>query len=133
MYAQSQKAEKTINLKLWKNSLKSDGQQFHSYQQNEYSCHLNSLNTKIPYFVGNPGTILGQAYKYGGAKSINGIPTLLSSVLNVRGQKIVILHVELLCFVISSVFYKGGERGVKYSRAVKTHSLWCWWGPCCYF
>jgi hypothetical protein len=113
MYAQSQKAEKTINLKLWKNSLKSDGQQFHSYQQNEYSCHLNSLNTKIPYFVGNPGTILGQAYKYGGAKSINGIPTLLSSVLNVRGQKIVILHVELLCFVISSVFYKGGGEGGK--------------------
>jgi hypothetical protein len=113
MYAQSQKAEKTINLKLWKNSLKSDGQQFHSYQQNEYPCHLNSLNTKIPYFVGNPGTILGQAYKYGGAKSINGIPTLLSSVLNVRGQKIVILHVELLCFVISSVFYKGGGEGGK--------------------
>jgi hypothetical protein len=30
MYAQIQKAEKTINFKLWKNSLKSDGQQFHS-------------------------------------------------------------------------------------------------------
>ena len=29
MYAQSQKAEKTIHFKLWKNSLKSDGQQFH--------------------------------------------------------------------------------------------------------
>jgi hypothetical protein len=41
---------------------------------------------KIPYFVGNPGTILGQAYKYGGVKSINGIPTFLSSVLNVRGH-----------------------------------------------
>jgi hypothetical protein len=82
------------------------------------------LNTKIPYFVGNPGTILGQAYTYGGIKSINGIPTLLSSVLNVRGLKIEILHVELLCFVISSGFLiKGG--GVKYSRAVKTHSLWC--------
>ena len=47
--------------------------------------HLNSLNTKIPYFGGNPGTIFGQAYKYAGVKSINGIPTLLSSVLNVRG------------------------------------------------
>jgi hypothetical protein len=46
------------------------------------------------------GTILGQAYKYGGVKSINGIPTLLSSVLNVRGLKIEILHVELLCFVV---------------------------------
>ena len=67
--------------------------------------HLNSLNTKIPYFVGNPLTILGQAYKYGGVKSINGIPTLLSSVLNVRGLKIEILHVELLCFVISSGFF----------------------------
>ena len=34
-----------------------------------------------------------------------------SSVLNVRGLKIEILHVELLCFVISSVFfYKGGEQ-----------------------
>jgi hypothetical protein len=29
MYAQSQKVEKTINFKLWKNSLKSDGQLFH--------------------------------------------------------------------------------------------------------
>jgi hypothetical protein len=61
------------------------------------SCALNlinSLNTKIPYFVGNPGTILGQAYTYGGVKSINGIPTLLSSVLNVRGLKIEILHVK---------------------------------------
>ena len=47
--------------------------------------HLNSLNTKIPYLGGNPGTIFGQAYKYAGVKSINGIPTLLSSVLNVRG------------------------------------------------
>jgi hypothetical protein len=81
------------------------------------------LNTKIPYFVGNPGTILGQAYTYGGIKSINGIPTPLSSVLNVRGLKIEILHVELLCFVISSGFFIKG--GIKYSRAVKTHSLWC--------
>ena len=47
--------------------------------------HLNSLNTKIPYFGGNPGTIFGQVYKYAGVKSINGIPTLLSSLLNVRG------------------------------------------------
>jgi hypothetical protein len=64
----------------------------------------------MPYFVGNPGTILGQAYKYGGVNSINGIPTLLSSVLNVSGLKIEILHVELLCFVISSVFFikRGG-------------------------
>jgi hypothetical protein len=37
--------------------------------------HLNSLNTIIPYFVGNPGTILGQAYQYDGVKSINGIPS----------------------------------------------------------
>jgi hypothetical protein len=49
---------------------------------------------------------LEQAYKYGGVKSINGIPTLLSSVLNVRGLKIEILH------VISSFFDKGvGEGG----------------------
>jgi hypothetical protein len=55
---------------------------------------------------------LGQAYTYGGVKSIKGIPTLLSSVLNVRGLKIEILHVELLCFVISSgFFYKEGEGG----------------------
>jgi hypothetical protein len=47
--------------------------------------HLNSLNTKIPHFVGNPGTILGQAYKYGGVKLTNGITTLLSSALNVNG------------------------------------------------
>jgi hypothetical protein len=55
---------------------------------------------------------LGQAYKYGGVKSINGIPTLLSSVLNVRGLKIEILHVELLCFVIFSGFFikEGGGK-----------------------
>jgi hypothetical protein len=52
---------------------------------------------------------LGQAYTYGGVKSINGIPTLLSSLLNVRGLKIEILHVELLCFVISSVFLIKGR------------------------
>ena len=73
--------------------------------------HLNSLNTKIPYFVGNPGTILGQAYTYGGVKSINGIPTHLSSVINDRGLKIEILHVELLCFVISSGFFHKGVGG----------------------
>jgi hypothetical protein len=50
---------------------------------------------------------LKQAYKYDGVKSINGIPTLLSSVLNDRGLKIEILHVKLFCFVISIFFYKG--------------------------
>jgi len=41
---------------------------------------LNSLNTKktTTYEVGNPGLGLRQAQKCGGAKPINGIPTLLS-------------------------------------------------------
>ena len=56
---------------LPKESLNSDGHQFHQYQQKE-------LNTKIPttYDVGNPYPGLGQAQKYGGVKPFNGIPTL---------------------------------------------------------
>jgi hypothetical protein len=44
------------------------------------SC-LNSLNTKIPYFVGNPGTIFGQAYKYGGVKSIINMSCALNLIV----------------------------------------------------
>ena len=36
-YAQSQKTEKSTDLKLWRENLKSDGQNFHQYQQNEQS------------------------------------------------------------------------------------------------
>ena len=98
-----------------------------SINVNKTNTHLNSLNTKIPYVVGNPGTILEQAYKYGGVKSINGIPTLLSSVLNVRGLKIEILH------VISSFLIKGWGEGGRIFESTDIHSLWFWWGPCCYF
>jgi hypothetical protein len=77
--------------------------------------HLNKLNTNIPYFLGSPGTILGQAYKYGGVKFINGIPTLLSSVLNLRGLKIEILPVILFVLKSPALWVEGG---VKYSRAL---------------
>jgi hypothetical protein len=59
---------------------------------------------------------LGQAYTYGGVKSINGIPTLLSSVLNVRGLKIEILHVIFL--VLQSPAFLAKEEELKYSPAL---------------
>ena len=78
---------------------------------NVYNLFKHKYNTRIKDKMSLLWNIIyiWQAYKYGGVKFINGIPTLLSSVLNVRGLKIEILHVELFCFVISSVFYiKGG-------------------------
>ena len=54
----------TIPLILWKESLNSDGQQFHQYQQNEHG-HLTSthwsLKKTTTYDIINLGPGLGQA------------------------------------------------------------------------
>ena len=44
------------------------------------SNQLNSLNTRqsTRYDIGNPGPGLGQSQKFGGLKTVNGIPTLSS-------------------------------------------------------
>ena len=64
---------------LWIESLDSDGQQFHQYQQNKVTSHLKSLNTKRPWHdIGNPDPDFGQAQKCGRGKPVIGIPTLLS-------------------------------------------------------
>ena len=48
----------------------SDGQQFHQYQHNEKSplilTELTEHNKTTTYDVGNPGPGLGQAHTYGG-------------------------------------------------------------------
>ena len=63
---------------LWKESLGNDGHQFHQYQQNEQSpLTLNSLIQK-DHAIGNQVPGLGQTRKYGGAKPVNGVPTLSS-------------------------------------------------------
>ena len=67
---------------IWKESLNSDGQQFHQYQQNEPSpSHLYSLNTNkttTRYKVGNLGHDLGQAHTYVVVKLVTMIPSLQS-------------------------------------------------------
>jgi len=63
---------------LWQESLNSDSQQFHQYQQNDQSPlteHKKKLTTT--YEVGNPGSGLGQAHRYDGFEPVNGIPTNL--------------------------------------------------------
>ena len=77
-YINAKKGCYTAFLILWKESLNSDGQQFHQYQQNDQSPlteHKKKLLTT--YDVGNPGSGLGQAYRYDGFKPVNGIPTNL--------------------------------------------------------
>jgi hypothetical protein len=64
-----------------KESLNSDGHQFHQYQQNEQSplilTDLNEHPKKPRHInVGNPGPGLRQAQNCGGVKPFNGIPTL---------------------------------------------------------
>ena len=59
------------NKKLWKESFKSDGQQFHQYQQNEQwpltSTHWNYKKKKTTTFhVRDPGPGFGQPQKCGG-------------------------------------------------------------------
>ena len=69
---------------IWKESLNSDGEQFHQYQQNEpspltfklYSLNTNKKTTR--YKVGNLGHDLGQAQKYVVVKLVTMIPSLQS-------------------------------------------------------
>jgi hypothetical protein len=57
---------------------------------------LNSLNTKktTTYDVGNTGPGLGQAHKGGGVKPVNGIPTFLSSYLDLQWQYILVVFIK---------------------------------------
>ena len=63
---------------LWKESLNSDGHQFHQYQQNEQSPLIVIEFTEY--------TDLGQTKICGGIKSINGTPILPSSKLDIYGN-----------------------------------------------
>jgi hypothetical protein len=53
-------------------NLKSDGHQFHQYQQNEQSP-LTENKKAMTYNVGNPNPGLQQAHICGGVKLVNGI------------------------------------------------------------
>ena len=59
--------------KLWKQSLNSDGQQFHQYQQTKQSPLV--LNKKQPQHIMLKSQVLawGQTQKCGGVKPVNGI------------------------------------------------------------
>jgi len=68
-----------------KESLNSDGHQFHQYQQNEQSPVILTELTehkKRPLHhtcdIGNPGPGLEKAQKCDGLKPLNGMPTLSS-------------------------------------------------------
>ena len=71
-----------IKEKLRKESLNSDGHQFHQYQQNGQSPlilnELTECKEEHAYDIGNPVLGLGQAQKCGRVKQVNRIPTLLS-------------------------------------------------------
>ena len=62
---------------LWKESLNSNGQQFHQYQQKEQSSltSTNSAQKIRPYDVENPAPGLGQACKCGRVNRIMSIST----------------------------------------------------------
>ena len=65
----------SIKIRLCKESLNSDGNQFHIYQQSEHSPLIWTTTT---YDVGNPYPGgLGQAYTCGGVKPVNVISDLL--------------------------------------------------------
>ena len=62
--------QRVIFTSLWKESLNSDGQQLHQYQQNQQSPLTWTLWTQkkntTTYEVGNPGPGFGQAHQCGG-------------------------------------------------------------------
>ena len=64
-----------------KESLNSDGQQFHQYQQREQSpltfTHWSQKKTTT-YDAGNPYPDLGQAHKCGGVKLVTNLPLFLT-------------------------------------------------------
>ena len=60
---------------LWKESLSSDGHQFHQYQQNKQSLLIFTELTEhkkktMTYDVGDPGPVLGWAQKCGRVKPV---------------------------------------------------------------
>ena len=64
---------------LWKESLNSDGHQFHQYQQNEQAplvlTELTEHKKKTTtYDVGNTGPGLGQAQRCGRVKHVHAFP-----------------------------------------------------------
>jgi hypothetical protein len=62
-----------------KESLNSVDHEFHKYQQNKQSpLILTEYKNNTTYNVGIPGPVLGQTYKCGGIKPVNGISTLPS-------------------------------------------------------
>ena len=67
---------------LWKESLNSDDNQFHQYQQNEQSplilTEVAEHKKTTTYDVGNLVPNLEQKQTFGGIKPVNGIPTLPS-------------------------------------------------------
>ena len=68
----------STNINKTKESLNSDGQQFHQYQQNKQSPSLIEHTQKKlkTCDVGNLGPRLEQKQNCGGVKPVNRIPTL---------------------------------------------------------
>ena len=59
---------------LWEESLNSDGQQFHRYQQNNLSTQI--IEHKKDYITNdaeNPGPSVGQTQRCVGVKPVNGM------------------------------------------------------------
>ena len=63
---------------LLKESLNSDGQQFHQYQQSPFMFTHRTYAKTTTYDVRNPCPVLGHTQRYDGDKLVNGIPNLLS-------------------------------------------------------
>jgi hypothetical protein len=63
---------------FYERKLKSNGQQFHQYQQNEQSLLTEYKKSTTTYDVGNSGPALGQTQKWGGVKQVNEITILPS-------------------------------------------------------
>ena len=62
--------------RLWKESLNSDGPQFHQYLQNGQPSLILTNYIKWPWHdVGNPGIGMGKPQKCGRVKYVNGFPT----------------------------------------------------------
>ena len=60
----------STNINQTKDSLNTDGQQFHQYQQTEQSLNTSKRGTTT-YDVGNPNPALGEAQKYDGVRYFN--------------------------------------------------------------
>ena len=81
---------------LWNESLNSDGQRFHQYQQNEHSLLTLTRKTKqiTTYNVGNPSPSLRQEQNYGDVEPINEIQPLLLANWISNGNT----YINTICF-----------------------------------